>query len=303
MESEHAHHHHVHGAAPRRTAAFAIATGLNLVFVVAEFIYGMLAHSMALVADAAHNLGDVAGLLLAWGASVLARRRPTSTRTYGFGKATILAALANALLLFMTVGGVAWEAIGRLSAPPEVEALTVIVIAALGVVINGLGAALFMRGHEDVNVRAAFLHLAADTGVSVGVVLTGVVLFYTDWIWLDPVISLVISAVILYTTWSLLRESFNLSMDAVPRGVDIDEVKQFLRELAGVIDVHDLHVWAMSTNENALTAHMVAEPEVDRAVLLQDIDEAMRERFAICHSTIQIEPPDVDDCVSRHPGD
>ncbi|MGB1012785.1 MAG: cation diffusion facilitator family transporter [Nannocystaceae bacterium] len=295
------HHHHDHGQVPRASRAFAIATGLNLVFVVVEFVYGMLAESMALVADAAHNLGDVAGLLLAWGASVLARRRPTSDRTYGYGKATILAALANALLLVASVGAVFWEALGRLSTPREVDALTVVAVATVGVVINGIGVALFAHGHEDVNVRAAFLHLAADTVVSGGVVVTGLVLMVWNWAWLDPTVSLAISLVILYTSWSLLRDSFNLSMDAVPRGVDIDAISGFLHEQPGVLDVHDLHVWAMSTNENALTAHVVAELATDRGTLLHDIDNAMRERFQICHSTIQIEPPDAGACVKDHP--
>ncbi len=301
--SGHHHHHHPHGQGPQASRAFAIATALNVGFVVAEYVYGVLAQSMALIADATHNLGDVAGLLLAWGASVLAKRKPTSLRTYGFGKATILAALANAILLLLTVGAVTWEALGRLREPPSVDAPTVVMVAALGVVINGIGAALFMRGQHDVNVRAAFLHLAADALVSVGVVITGIVLMFTDWAWLDPVTSLLISLVVLYTAWSLLSDSFNLSMDAVPPDVDIDAISSFLHERAGVLDVHDLHVWAMSANENALTAHLVAVAEADRAALLHDIDHAMRERFGICHCTVQIEPPQAPDCANEHPGD
>jgi cobalt-zinc-cadmium efflux system protein len=300
--SDHHHHHHHHGQVHRATTAFAIATFLNLGFVVVEFVYGVLAHSMALVADAAHNLGDVAGLVLAWVANAVANRQPTATQTYGYGKATILAALGNALLLVGTVGAVAWEAVGRLADPPDVESGVVIAVAAIGVVVNGVGAALFIRGRGDVNVRAAYLHLAADAAVSVGVVATGILLWQTGWAWLDPAVSLAISGVILYTAWSLLRDAFRLSMDAVPPHVEIEAVETFLAGLPGVCDVHDLHVWPMSANETALTAHLVAAVEADRSALLHDIDHAMRDRFGICHCTVQIEPPDGHACVKDHPG-
>ena len=283
--------------------AFAIATGLNVLFVVTELVLGLIAGSMALLADAAHNLSDVLGLVLAWGANSLARREPTARHTYGLGKTTILAALANAVLLLVTVGGVTFEAIERLSAPPEVHATTVIVVAAVGVVINGLAAALFLRGRSDVNVRAAYVHLMADAAVSLGVVLVGVALMFTGWNWLDPVVSLVISAVILKTAWSLLRDAFNLSVDAVPDHIDAIRVRRFLAEQPGVVDVHDMHIWAMSSNEVALTAHIVADPDVDTAVLLQAIHASMLDEFGICHSTVQVEPPDATDCMTAHPGD
>lgn len=287
----HHHHGHAHGA-DRFTRAFAIAVVLNVAFVAAELVYGVLASSMALVADAAHNVGDVAGLALAWFAASLAKRRPTDTRTYGFGKAGILAALANSILLVLAVGGVAWEAIGRLANPPGVQATTVIAVAALGVVINGVSAALFVHGRDDVNVRGAFLHLAADAAVSFAVVLSGALLLFTGWNWLDPVVSLGVSLVILWGVWSLLRHSLDLALDAVPPHIDTPGVRDFLRSRSGVQDVHDLHIWAMSSTEVALTAHLVAPAEADPNALLHDIDLALRERFGICHCTIQIEPPD-----------
>jgi cobalt-zinc-cadmium efflux system protein len=296
--SGHGHHHghgHAHAHADpgeRITRAFAVALVLNLAFVAAELFYGVLASSMALVADAAHNAGDVAGLGLAWFANSLAKRRPTVSRTYGYGKATILAALANAILLVLAVGGVAWEAIGRLADPPGVQAGTVILVAALGVVVNGVSAALFVHGRDDVNVRGAFMHLAADAAVSFAVVLSGILLLYTGWNWLDPAVSLGVSVVILWGVWSLLRHSLDLALDAVPPHIDTPGVRDFLRTRSGVEDVHDLHIWAMSSTEVALTAHLVAPPEIDRTVLLHDIDHALRERFGICHCTIQIEPPD-----------
>lgn len=282
------------------TRAFAIAVALNIAFVAVEFAYGVMASSVALVADAAHNLGDVAGLGLAWFANTLAKRRPTSTRTYGFGKATILAALANSLLLVLAVGGVAWEAIGRLTAPPQVDAGIVILVAAIGVVVNGLSAALFVHGRDDVNVRGAFLHLAADAGVSLAVVFAGVALWLTGLQWLDPAASLLVSAVILWSVWSLLRDSLHLALDAVPPHIDPKLVQAFLREQSDVTDVHDLHIWAMSAREVAMTAHLVARGDADRAAMLHDIDHALRERFGICHCTIQIEPPDA---AHRHCGD
>jgi len=303
MIDEHRHHHHhghhhSHGHelgpelghGPR--SAFAIALVLNLGFVVAEFVWGLLADSMSLLADAAHNLGDAAGIGLTWFAATLASRSPTLQRTYGFRKATILSALANAILVVLTIGAVGWEAIERLSAPPPVHAPTVIIVAAVGVAVNGLSAMLFMRSTHDVNVRAAFVHLLADALVSIGVVMTGVVLLLTDWQWLDPCVSLGVSAIILWLTWSLLRDSLDLALDAVPSHIDANRVRSYLRNATGVRDVHDVHIWAMSSHEVALTAHMVVDDDEDRARLLHDIDTGLRERYGICHCTIQIEPPD-----------
>ena len=290
MSSTPQHHHHRHGATQVYGRAFAIATGINLAFVLVELVAGVWSGSMALLADAAHNLGDVGGLALAWGASVLARRPPTTARTYGYGKATILAGLANAILVLLAVGGVCWEAVGRLSDPPEVHAPSVIVVAAIGVVVNGVGAALFMRGRDDLNVRGAFVHLMADAAVSLGVVVSGVVLMYTDWRWIDPAVSLGVSVVILVWAWKLLRDSLKLATDAVPEHVDVEAVRAYLESLPDVTRVHDLHVWPMSANETAMTAHLVMPDDSDRARILADVGEEMRQRHGICHCTIQIEP-------------
>ena len=299
----HLHPEHRHGQSPRAGQAFALATALNVVFVIVEAVAGVMSGSMALLADAAHNLTDVLGLTLAWAANVLARRRPTTRHTYGLGKTTILAALANAILLLVTVGGVAWEAVRRLGDPHGVDATTVIWVAAAGVVVNAAAAALFIRGREDVNVRAAAMHLAADAGVSAGVVVTGLLLSWTGWMWLDPAISILIAVVILRTAFVLMRESFELSTDAVPRAVDLARVRAFLAAQEGVCDVHDVHVWALSSTENALTAHIVVEPGVPHGPLLRQIHVAMRDQYSICHSTVQIEPGQLGDCAKAHPAD
>ena len=285
-------HVHVHG--PTSGRAFVISVTLNGLFVVAELSAGILSHSMALVADAAHNFGDVVGLLLAWGAAYLARRKPSVRRTYGFRRSTILASVANAVLLLVGVGAVSWEAIGRLRAGAhEVQGTVVLTVAALGVVIN-LGSALpFFRARKtDVNVRAAFTHLMADAAVSVGVVIAGALMIFTHWMWLDALVSLLVSLVILVSTWSLLRDSLNLALDAVPDGIDPDEVRSFLCGLEGVTEVHDLHIWGMSTTENALTAHLIADRQECRAGFLRDAAETLRKRFGVHHATLQLEPPD-----------
>lgn len=300
---DHSHHHHPHGDGPIAGRAFAWATALNVAFVGVEAALGFWAGSIALLADAAHNLTDVLGLLLAWGAAGLARRQPTAHRTYGLGKTTILAALLNAVLLIGTVGAVAWEAVGRLDDPPPVHALTVIAAAAAGVVINGVAAALFSRGRNDVNVRAAYLHLVADAAVSAGVVVAGIVMLATDWRWVDPVASLLVSVVILRTGWQLLREAFDLSTDAVPRGIDLAAVRSFLEQQPFVCDVHDVHIWAMSSTENAMTAHVVLEPDADQAAWLAAVHREMRDRFDICHCTVQTEGPEDAPCMRDHPAD
>jgi cobalt-zinc-cadmium efflux system protein len=272
---------------------------LNSGFVVVELVYGILNSSMALVADAAHNLGDVAGIGLAWAAAVLARRRPTPQRTYGYRKATVLAALANAVLLLVTVGAVAWEAVERLRAPEPVPGLTLVVVAGIGVVVNAVSALAFMRGREhDMNRRAAFLHLLADAAVSVGVVAAGVVLMTTDWWWIDPATGLVVSVVILVTTWSLLREALAQALDAVPGHVDATAVRQHLEQVAGVEDVHDLHIWPLGTTEVALTVHLVIPTGHQDPGLLASVSRELREHFGIGHCTIQVETPEVrDDCA------
>jgi len=263
---------HTHSHAPTNFGrAFAIGVVLNLGFVIAEFFYGRAAHSLALVADAGHNLGDVLSLLLAWGALLLSKRLPTQRRTYGFRRSSILASLVNAVVLLVTVGAVAWEAIRRLSEPAPVGEITVIWVAAVGILINGITAVLFMSGRkDDLNIKGAFLHMASDAAVSLGVVLAGVVILFTGWFWLDPVVSLVVMGVILVGTWGLLRDSVNLALDAVPENIEIGDVETYLRALPNVSDVHDLHIWGMSTTEAALTAHLVMPNASCEDSLLRD---------------------------------
>jgi cobalt-zinc-cadmium efflux system protein len=282
-------HGHDHGAADYGRA-FAIGVVLNLGFVVVEFLYGQLAHSLALVADAGHNLSDVLALLLAWGAAVLARRRPTPGRTYGMRRSSILAALVNAIVLLVAVGAIAWEAVRRFSEAPPVGGKTVIGVAVIGMVINTVTALLFLSGRQgDLNIRGAFVHMAADAGVSLGVVLTGVAILATGWLWLDPVVSVVIVVVILRGTWDLLRDAVNLALDAVPEGVNLHGVGQYLAGLPKVVDVHDLHIWGMSTTETALTAHLVMTEAVCDDAFLARIEGELHTLFGIEHTTIQVE--------------
>ena len=285
-------HQHDHGPKDY-SRAFGIGVALNLAYVVVEVVYGLIAHSLALVADAGHNLSDVLGLLLAWGATWLVRRRPTTRRSYGFRRSSVLAALFNAIFLLIAVGAIAWEAISRLSNPTSVAGTTVIWVAAFGIVVNGATALLFLSGQKgDVNIRGAFLHMAADAGVSLGVVLAGIAILYTGWEWLDPAMSLTIVAVILIGTWSLLRESVDLALDAVPDGIDPAQVGAYLAAREGVGEVHDLHIWAMSTTETALTAHLVIPDAGEVDGLLRQIREGLHDQFKIEHATIQIEHGD-----------
>lgn len=286
----HSHHHHGPSSYGR---AFAIGVALNLGFVILELFYGNLSHSLALVGDAAHNFSDVFALLLAWGASVLVRRRATQHYTYGMRRTSILAALINAVLLLIAIGGIALEAIQRLGQPATVSGETVIWVAAAGIAVNAATALLFFSGrNNDLNIRGAFLHMAADALVSVGVVITGGIILLTGWAWLDPVVSLVISAVILVGTWGLLRESINLALDAVPQGIDTSRVQEYLQRLPGVLSVHDLHIWAMSTTETALTCHLVVgNGPCDDAFLTQTASE-LHDSFGIEHVTLQRETGD-----------
>ncbi|WXB16218.1 cation diffusion facilitator family transporter [Pendulispora albinea] len=265
---------------------------LNLGFVVVEVAFGLFAHSMALLADAGHNLGDVLGLLIAGGASLLARRKPSQRRTYGFRRATILAALANGLLLVVATGAIVWESIGRLRNPGPVEGGLVAIVAAAGVLVNGASALFLMKGKKhDVNVHAAFIHLAADAAVSAGVVVTGILLSLTGYNLLDPVVSLVLSFIILASTWSLLRRSLDLALDAVPEQIDPGQVRGYLGGLPGVREVHDLHIWAMSSTETALTAHLVtADGSPSSPGFLRDVCHELHQRFHIEHATLQVEP-------------
>lgn len=293
----HAHGHAGHSHAPTSFgAAFAIGVSLNTAFVIAELVFGYAANSLALISDAVHNLSDVMSLLLAWGALWLSGRKPTDRHTYGYRRASILAALINAGLLLLVVGGIAVEAIDRLRNPGEVAGSTVLWVASLGIVINGATALLFMRGRDtDLNIRGAYLHMAADAGVLFGVVVAALVTIWTGWLWVDPVVSLIIAVVVLLSGWELARDSVNLALDAVPRDIALPEVRDYLAALDGVSEVHDLHIWAMSTNETALTAHLVRPGGTDDAFLHQVCAELSR-RFNIQHPTLQIE---ADGCACK----
>jgi cobalt-zinc-cadmium efflux system protein len=283
-------HLHAFGGYDR---AFAIGVALNLGFVVVEAFFGLLADSLALVADAGHNLSDVFGLLLAWGGAVLTQRRPTYRRTYGLKKSSIMAALVNAMIILVAVGAIAWEAVRRLGDPQPVAETTVIVVAALGVVVNGATALLFMSGRKrDINIRGAFVHMAADAAVSLGVVAAALLMGATGWLWLDPAMSLVIVVIIAIGTWGLLRDSLNMALDAVPPGVDREAVEAFLAGLPGVSEVHDVHIWAMSTTETALTVHLVRPGAGTDDGFLAQASKTLHERFAIAHATFQIENGD-----------
>ncbi|NIP17675.1 MAG: cation diffusion facilitator family transporter [Xanthomonadales bacterium] len=286
-------HHHHHHTPPDYNRAFALGVTLNLIFVVVEVVYGLLADSLALLTDAGHNLSDVLGLLLAWGASALAARRPSLRRTYGYSRATILASLASGLLLLAAVGAIAWEAVGRFMEPVAPAGKTIMIVAGIGVLINSATALLFVKGKDrDLNIRGAYLHMAADAAVSLGVVISGALIWRYGLNWIDPVISLVIAGVIFLSTWDLMRDSLNLAVDAVPKKVDPDGVRAYLLNLSGVTGMHDLHIWAMSTTDTALTTHLVMpEPPEDDA-FLHDVAARLRAEFHIDHATIQVERGD-----------
>lgn len=287
----HAHDHGGHAHVPHDFGrAFLIGIILNTGFVIVEAVYGVMAGSLALLADAGHNLSDVSALALAWGASVLAKRRPSSRFTYGLRSTSILAALINAAVLLVVTGGIAWQAILRFGQAHTIEGGVMITIAAIGVVVNTATALLFMPGREgDLNVRGAFLHMAADAAITLGVLLAGVAIIHTGWNWLDPAVSLVIALLVIAGTWGLLRDSVNLALHAVPPGIDAQQVHAYLATVDGVAEVHDLHIWGMSTTETALTAHLVFPDAYPGDAKRREISETLRERFAICHSTIQIE--------------
>lgn len=284
---DHSHHFDTHNR------SFAIAVFLNILFVAIEAVYGVISGSLALLADAGHNLSDVMGLIMAWAASWLASKAATRAKTYGLKKTTILAALFNALILIAAVGGITWEAIQRLTDPADVAGLTVVIVAGIGVLINGATMMLFLKGQKgDINIRGAFLHMAADTAVSVGVVISGTILMFTNLTWIDPIVSLVIAVVIFVGTWQLLKESVNLAVDAVPNGIDPSAVHELLENLPGVQSAHHLHIWALSTTENALTVHLVKpDPESDDRVI-SEAAEMLNEHFGIQHTTIQWERGD-----------
>ena len=289
------HHHHHHQVPTDYNRAFALGVILNVGFVIIELIFGVLSDSLALLTDAGHNLGDVLGLLLAWGAAVLAKKRPSPRRTYGFSRATIIASVFSGLLLMGAVGAIGWEALSRLAEPPQPAGKTIMIVAAIGVVINTVTALFFLSGKDhDLNIRGAFLHMAADAVVSLGVVISGALILFYGMNWIDPVISLVIAVVIFLSTWGLLRDSLNLALDAVPRNVDPGAVREYLASLPGVRALHDLHIWPMSTTDTALTAHLVMDVIPDSDHFLNDVARVLETRYSIKHTTIQMERYDSD---------
>ena len=314
MHTEHRHaqsdghshdhkHAHGHGHAPAEfNRAFAIGIALNLAFVGVEGFYGWRVDSLALLADAGHNLSDVAGLVLAWGGALAGKARPDARHTYGWQRASILAAFFNALLLLVAMGSLAWEAIGRLGAPPATQGWTLIGVAGVGIVVNTATALLFMRGREgDLNIRGAFLHMAGDALVSLGVVLGGALYLWRGWAWIDPVMSLAIAAIIVAGTWSLFSQSLHLLFDGVPETVDLARVRQLLLGLPGVSEVHDLHVWAMGTSQVALTAHLVLrEAGAGSDAVLRAAEHALHQQFNIRQITLQAESAAyAQDCALR----
>jgi len=307
--SDHGHLHgvggHHHHSPMNYDKAFAIGISLNILFVVIEASYGVMANSLALLADAGHNLSDVLGLIVAWFATYLVRKKPSHEYTYGLRSSSILAALLNALFLLVAMGGVVWEAIGRFRHPPEVAGSTVIVVAIIGIAVNGVSAYLFSSGHkDDLNIKGAYLHLLADALVSVGVAVAGVVMIYTKWNWLDPLVSILVSLIILKGTWDLLKESLRLAMGAVPLSIDRAAVFEFIKSKKEVSAVHDLHIWGMSTTENALTAHVVTPSGHPGDSFLHHLSQELKEKFKINHSTIQIEiGNDTDHACELEPDD
>lgn len=273
-----------------KQAPFIIGISLNMIYIIAELSFGFATDSMALIADASHNFSDVLGLAVAWLAVWLSQKAPTAKRTYGYKSASILAALFNAVFLLIAIGGIITEAVQRLFQPTTPHGWTVIIVAAIGVVINGFTTVLFVKGQkDDLNVKGAFLHMAADTGVSIGVVLAGVVMLFTSWTWLDPVVSILIAIIILIGTWELLRDAINLSLNGVPNDVDIDGVTDCITSQPSVSEIHDLHVWAIGTTDNALSVHLVRNTAKGNDGFLNNLDRQLRTNYNIQHITIQIE--------------
>jgi cobalt-zinc-cadmium efflux system protein len=297
------HGAHGHSHAPKNFGpAFALGTALNTALVAAQLVVGYVAHSTALMADAVHNAGDVFGLVLAWAAVVLARRAPSARRTYGWGRGSILAALLNAAVLLVGVGAIAVEAVRRFSDPAPVDTGLVIWVALAGIVINGFTAWMFSRGSDDLNIRAAFLHMAGDAGISAGVVVAAVAIHYSGYAWLDPLTSMIIVAIIAASTWGVLRDAADLAMDAVPPAIKPDAVAEFLQSLPGVVEVHDLHIWGLSTTETALTAHLVhAAPPPDDFLLM--CCRELSARFRIGHATLQLEDERLASACRLRPAD
>ena len=283
-------HHHHHHATPDFSRAFAVGVVLNIIFVVIEVAYGVIADSLALITDAGHNLSDVLGLLLAWGASYLAKKKPSRRRTYGYSRTTILASMFSGLLLLAAVAVISWEAINRFFTPSEPAGQTIMIVAGIGVVINSVTAWFFVSGKDhDLNIRGAYLHMAADALVSLGVVISGFVIWKFGLKWFDPLSSLLIAAVIFWSTWGLLRDSLNLAIDAVPRDIDPEAIRKWLSDQPGVKGLHDLHIWPISTTHTALTAHLLMPNPPADDEFLHDLAMQLQEMFKISHATFQIE--------------
>ncbi len=292
MSHDHSHTHKVNF-----NKAFLVGIILNSIFIAIEAGYGIIINSMALLADAGHNLSDVLGLILAWGATVLAKRSATNKKTYGMKKSTILAALFNSIILLIAVGAILLEAIKKISNPEPVLGSTMMLVAGIGVVINMGTALFFVRDRKnDININGAFLHMAADAAISLGVVLTGFIISKTNWYLIDPILSIIIAIVITYGTWDLLKESFNLAIDAVPKNIKVEGIKKYIENIDGVLGVHDLHVWGMSTTENALTAHVEILDDINNDVILKKISNYLEKNYSINHLTIQFEKDFTNDC-------
>lgn len=294
------HHHHKTG---NYSKAFAIGITLNILFVILELGYGLIADSMALISDASHNFSDVLGLLLAWGATILMTKKPTLQRSYGFRRVTIMASLVSSVLLFIGMGAILWESISRIGVPQPVSGTSILIVSGIGFFINGITAFMFYSGKDrDLNIKGAYLHMLADAGVSLGVVVAGAIIIYTGWFWLDPVISIVIAIIIIIGTWDLMQESLNLIIDTVPKSIDPVSVNNYLSNLPEVKDIHDLHIWAMSTTENALTVHLVINEITDTDAFLINVSDQLSEKYGIDHSTIQIERSYSEElCRQKHP--
>jgi cobalt-zinc-cadmium efflux system protein len=291
MKAEHDHPHVSHSHAPASFGtAFAVGIALNTAFVLAEALFGIVSNSVALLADAGHNLSDVLGLAVAWIAEILSRRPPSSRYTYGLRGSSILAALFNATFLLVAVGAIGWESLLRLFHPEPVTGFTVMAVAAVGIIVNGATAWLFASGRKrDLNIRGAYLHMAADAAVSAAIVIAGGAMLLTGWLWIDPVMSLAVVAVIVWSTWSLLRDSVAMSMNAVPSQIEPDAVSAFLKRQAGVADIHDLHIWPMSTTETALTVHLVMPTGHPGDGFILNVADELRRRYSIGHVSLQVE--------------
>lgn len=289
MSGNHSHSHNHNSKNQDMGSAFAWGVGLNSIFIVTEIVFGIISGSVALIADAIHNLSDVIGLVISWIAMIIAKRSPKGSYTYGYRSATILSVLLSTAILFVAVGGIVWSAIDRIGKPAEINSLTVMAVAGIGIVINGISAWILSRGKKDLNVRSAFLHLVADAAVSAGVVVAAIIIYYTGWSILDPIISLVISGVVLWSGWGVLKDAVHLSLNAVPKSVPLAELKDYLQNIKGVSKVHDIHVWPISTTEIAMTVHLVMPSHQGDDAFLHTVCHELKNRFGIEHATIQVE--------------